>query len=61
MSRTKMVALPFLVPVLLPFDYFFTDYPCAGHNIGNILMKLHSNVYEIKMGCHIQKWLLSLS
>ena len=31
------------------------DDPCK------ILIKRHSNVYEVKMVCHIKKWLHSLS
>ena len=60
-SRTKMIALPFLVSEILPFDYyyfFFSDYPYAHHNsvtVWNIWMKHLSNVYEAKTACRLQK------
>ena len=56
MSHTKKIAFPSSVSELLPRDEIF-DCPCRYHKwvtVWNILMmKLYSNVYEVKTVCHI--------
>ena len=58
----KKDCCPFLISVLLPFDYFFSHYPYACYysvTILNILMKLYNNVYGVKTVCHHKKIALS--
>ena len=57
MPHGKMIAVPFLLSELLPFDYFFIISLCMPYSvtIWNIFMEFYSNVYEVKMLSHRKK------
>ena len=56
MSRTKMIGHHLFVSEFLFFDEFL-HYPYAYNKviIWNILMKLYSNVHEVKTACPMKK------